>query len=40
MGTSILGRSSRKSVVQVPMHATAAAADAATARFQEACQAW
>jgi hypothetical protein len=34
MGTSILGRSSRKSVVQVPMQATAAVADAVTARFQ------
>jgi hypothetical protein len=34
MGTSILGRSSRKSVAQVPMHATAAMAEAVTARFQ------
>ena len=39
-GTSILGRSSRKSVVQVRMQATAAAAEAVTARFQLACQAW
>jgi hypothetical protein len=40
MGTSILGRSSRKSVAQVPMQATAAVAEAVTARFQLACQAW
>ena len=34
MGTSILGRSARKSVAQVPMQATAAVADAVTAMFQ------
>ena len=40
MGTSILGRSSRKSVAQVPMQATAAVAEAVTARFQLAAKAW
>ena len=40
MGTSISGRSARKSVVQVRMQATAAMAEAVTARFQLACQAW
>ena len=40
MGTSISGRSARKSVAQVGMQATAAVADAVTARFQLACQAW
>jgi hypothetical protein len=34
MGTSILGRAPRKSVAQVPTHATAAVAEAATAMFQ------
>ena len=36
IGTSILGRSARKSVYHVGMHATAAVADADTARFQPA----
>jgi hypothetical protein len=39
-GTSILGRSSRKSVCQVVMHATAAVADAAAAMFQLDWKAW
>ena len=33
-GTSILGRSARKSVTHLGMYATAAVADAAVARFQ------
>jgi hypothetical protein len=40
MGTSISGRSARKSVAQVPMQATAAVAEAVTARFQLAWKAW
>jgi hypothetical protein len=39
-GTSIFGRSARKSVSQGGMHATAAAADAAVAMFQLAWNAW
>src|SRR5690242_12768267 len=40
IGTSILGRSARKSVVHVLMQATVAVAEAVTAKFQLACQAW
>src|SRR5262249_2547121 len=40
MGTSILGRSGRKSGVQVPMQAAAGVAEGVRARFQGACQAW